>query len=61
MSGKRAGHEIGSPHPIHRFGKISLSIAVTLLHNWGIHRVDITLFDEYSIVHLLIKFRDRWV
>jgi len=30
MSGERAGHEIGPSRPIHRFGKISLSVAVTL-------------------------------
>jgi len=29
MSSERAGHEIGPPRPI-RFGKISLSVAVTL-------------------------------
>jgi len=30
ISGDRAGHEIGLPRPIHQFGKILLSVAVTL-------------------------------
>jgi len=30
MSGERAGHEIDPLRPIHRFRKISLSVAVTL-------------------------------
>ncbi|XP_018047763.1 PREDICTED: uncharacterized protein LOC108686804 isoform X2 [Atta colombica] len=29
-AGERAGHEIGPPRPIHRFGKILLSVALTL-------------------------------
>jgi len=30
MSGERADHEISPPRSIYRFGKISLSVAVTL-------------------------------
>jgi len=29
-SSEQAGHEINPPRPIHRFGKILLSVAITL-------------------------------
>jgi len=62
MSGERAGYEIGTAsYPLIWEDFIECSCYSTIHNVQGIHRVDTTLFDEYSIVHFLIKFRDSCV
>jgi len=55
MSGERIGHRNRSIAP---YPSIWEDFMELLLYVYNVHRVDITLLDEYSIVHLLIKFRD---
>jgi len=63
MSDGRAGHKIGLPHPIHQFEKILLIVAYSMSIICGASIIGTTLLSlgEYSIIYLLIKFRDRCV